>query len=80
MHPVEFFLWILPPDPARMDRRGRKPRRSRWRMSREYAEKHYPGATCVESSRVVIMCPDGPHEYETAGGPYRKPPGMEREQ
>jgi len=60
MRPVEFYLWMLPPDPERI---GAKPRRSRWRMSREYAEKHYPGATCIESSRQVILCPDGQNEF-----------------
>ena len=67
MHPVEFYLWLLPPDPERI---GAKPRRSRWRMSRAYAEAHYPGATCIESSREIIMCPDTPEEVlaNTAGG------------
>jgi hypothetical protein len=60
MHPVEFFLWILSPDPERI---GAKPWRSRWRMSREYAEKHYPGATCIESSREVVWCPESPEEF-----------------
>jgi len=60
MHPVEFYLWMLPPDPERL---GAKPRRSSWRMSREYAAVHYPGATCIESSRQVIWCPDGPKEF-----------------
>jgi len=57
---AELFLWVLPPDPERI---GAKPRRSRWSMSREYAEKHYPGATCVQSSLQVIYCPNGPDEF-----------------
>jgi hypothetical protein len=60
MHPVEFFIWLLPPDPERI---GATPRRSGWRMSRDYAERHYPGVTCIESSRQVIWCPDGPEEF-----------------
>jgi hypothetical protein len=32
-------------------------------MSREYAEKHYPGATRIERSREVVWCPEGPEEF-----------------
>ena len=59
MRPVEFFNWMLPPDPERLNG---KPRRSRWKMSREYAEQHFPGATCIESTRQVILCPETAEE------------------
>ncbi len=48
MKQVEFFLWMLPPDPWR-----KKPSPSRWKMSREDAAAKYPGATPILSSREV---------------------------
>ena len=65
MHPEEFFTWWLPPAYAR----GRW-HRSRWKMTREQA-RAYPGAKIDESTKEVIWLPDGPHEWDTAGGPYR---------
>ena len=55
MHPAESF--------SGCSRIGAKARRSRWRMSREYAAKHYPGATCIESSREEVGCPERLEEF-----------------
>lgn len=64
MQPVEFFNWMVPPDPEQIDGNWR---RSRWKMSREYAHQHYPGATCIESTRQVINCPESEAERYALG-------------
>ena len=57
MKSVEYYLWMLPPDPWR-----RKPSPSTYKMDRETAEKRYPGATPILSSREVRNCPETPEE------------------
>lgn len=63
---VEFYNWLLPPDAW-----NKKPRLSRWKMSRQEAEKRYPGAEPDLSTREVRDCPEpgegGPFQ---AGRPY----------
>lgn len=53
MKQVEFYNWVLPPDAW-----NKKPHLSRWKMSREEAEKRYPGATPDERTREVRDCPE----------------------
>jgi hypothetical protein len=57
MPQVEFFRWLLPPD-----KWNKRPHLSRWKMSREEAEKRYPGATPDLMSREVGELPE-PGEY-----------------
>ena len=59
MKQVEFYRWWLPPD-----RMNKKPRLSSWKMSREEAEKRYPGATPDERTREVRDCPETPEEFQ----------------
>jgi hypothetical protein len=66
MHPEEFFTWWLPPAYI-----SDKWHRSRWKMTRRQA-RAYPGAEIDESTREVRWLPDGPDEFDTAGGPYRQ--------
>lgn len=56
MKEVEYFFWMLPPDTW-----SKKPRRSRWRMSREDAAQR--GLTePVLSSREVRLMPETEEE------------------
>lgn len=54
MREVEFFFWMLPPDPTR---RRTAPYRSRWAMTREDAA-HIVGATPITASREVRLIPE----------------------
>lgn len=46
---IEHYTFILPPSPW-----SKKPYRSRWKMSIEYAAAKYPGATPIPETREVI--------------------------
>lgn len=66
MKRVEFFTWMLPPDPWR-----KKPSSSSYKMDRETAEKRHPGATPILSTLEVRELPDKPEEMTIpAGSPY----------
>jgi hypothetical protein len=57
MKQVEFYNWILPPD-----RLNKKPRKTRWKMTVEDAEKRHPGAVPDLTTREVRECPETPEE------------------
>ncbi|MBI2769973.1 MAG: hypothetical protein HYX47_10145 [Burkholderiales bacterium] len=61
MKDTEFFQWWLPADPAKPKA---KPRLTRWKMQREYAEASYPGATPYLPSREVRALPESQAEVE----------------
>jgi hypothetical protein len=66
---TEFFYWWLPPDAW-----SKKPRLSKWKMTRDEAEKRHPGATPDLSSREVRECPETPQELGRANAeaPYSR--------
>lgn len=49
---VEYFRWMLPPDAW-----CKRPHKSRWDMTREDAERNYPGATPILATRNVRSLP-----------------------
>jgi len=61
MRSVEFFTYLLP-----SDRAGGRPQPSRFKMT-SWQAIAFPGATRVESSREVRMCPESPAERELLG-------------
>lgn len=63
MKKVEFYTWMLPPDPWR-----RKPQPSTYKMDRETAEKRYPGAEPILSTLEVRELPE--KMTIPAGSPY----------
>ncbi len=66
MKKVDFYTWMLPPDPWR-----RKPSPSTYKMDRETAEKRYPGATPILTTLEVRNCPEtAENQPVKAGQPY----------
>jgi len=63
MRSIEFFTYLLPNDQA-----GGKPRPSRLKLTRWQAVA-WPGATCLEDSRELRMCPESPAERQLLGVP-----------
>jgi hypothetical protein len=63
MRSVEFFTYLLPSDNA-----GGKPQPSRIKMT-PWQAKAFPGATRLEDSREVRMCPESPAERALLGMP-----------
>ena len=57
MREVEYFLWTLPPDAWR-----KKPHPSKFKMTREEAQKRHPGATPILESREVRQMPETEEE------------------
>ena len=53
MKSVDFYKWWLPPNPWH-----KKRHLSSWTMTREYAEKTYPGAEPDLSTLEVRWCPE----------------------
>lgn len=63
MRSIEFFTFMLPSD----DGRG-TPQPSRFKLTRWQAVA-WPGATCVEGSRELRICPESPAERQLLGVP-----------
>jgi hypothetical protein len=63
MRSIEFFTYLLPNE---RDDGALRPSRSKLTRWQAVA---YPGATCVEGSREVRMCPESPAERELLGVP-----------
>jgi hypothetical protein len=63
MRSIEFFTYLLPNDPA-----DGKPQPSRFKLTRWQAVA-WPGATCVEESRELRMCPESAAERQLLGVP-----------
>ena len=63
MRSIEFFTYLLPSEHA-----GGKPRPSRFKLTRWQAVA-WPGATRVEASRELRMCPESPAERQLLGVP-----------
>jgi hypothetical protein len=63
MRSVEFFTYLLP-----SDRAGGQPQPSRFKLT-SWQAVAYPGATCVETSREVRLCPESPDERALLGIP-----------
>lgn len=63
MRSVEFFTYLLP-----SDRADGEPQPSRFKLT-SWQAVAFPGATCVENSREVRMCPESPAERELLGVP-----------
>jgi hypothetical protein len=63
MRSIEFFTYLLP-----NDQNDGKPRPSRFKLTRWQALA-WPGATCVEDSRELRMCPESPAERQLLGVP-----------
>jgi hypothetical protein len=63
MRSIEFFTYLLPNDQA-----DGKPRPSRSKLTRWQAIA-WPGATCLEDSRELRMCPESPAERQLLGVP-----------
>jgi hypothetical protein len=63
MRSIEFFTYLLPNDHA-----DGKPQPSRFKLTRWQAIA-WPGATCVEASRELRMCPESPAERQLLGVP-----------
>lgn len=61
MRSVEFFTYLLP-----SDRADGKPQPSRAKLTAWQAIA-YPGATRIEGSREVRMCPESPAEQALLG-------------
>jgi hypothetical protein len=63
MRSVEFFTYLLPSDHAQGERAPSRQKLTRWQAVA------YPGASCVEGSREVRMCPESPAERQLLGVP-----------
>jgi hypothetical protein len=63
MRSIEFFTYLMPSDQS-----GGQPRPSRFKLTRWQAVA-WPGATCVEESRELRMCPESPAERQLLGVP-----------
>ncbi len=63
MRSIEFFPNLLP-----SDQHGGKPKPSRLKLTRGQAVA-WPGATCLEDSRELRMCPESPAERQLRGVP-----------
>ena len=61
MRSIEFFTYLLPSDHA-----GGKPQPSRYKLT-SWQAIAYPGATCIEDSRELRMCPESPDERVLLG-------------
>ena len=66
MKSTEFFLWLI------TDERTGKRRRTRHRMTREYALAEYPGAEPDPSTREIRDLPESPEEHHLTGSWLRK--------
>jgi hypothetical protein len=63
MRSIEFLTYLLP-----SDQQGGKPIPSRLKLTRWQAVA-WPGATCLEDSRELRMCPESPAERQLLGVP-----------
>ena len=63
MRSIEFFTYLLPSEQP-----GGPPRPSRHKLTRWQAVA-WPGATCVEESRELRMCPESVAERRLLGVP-----------
>jgi hypothetical protein len=63
MRSIEFFTYLLP-----SDGHDGKPQPSRFKITRWQALA-WPGATCVEDSRELRMCPESAAERQLLGVP-----------
>jgi hypothetical protein len=63
MRSVEFFTYLLP-----SDRDGGEPQPSRFKLT-SWQAVAFPGATRVQDSREVRMCPESPAERALLGVP-----------
>jgi hypothetical protein len=63
MRSIEFFTYLLP-----NEKPDGQPRPSRFKLTRWQAVA-WPGATCVEESRELRMCPESPAERHLLGVP-----------
>ena len=63
MRSIEFFTYLLPSEQS-----GGQPRPSRSKLTRWQAVA-WPGATCVEESRELRMCPESAAERQLLGVP-----------
>lgn len=61
MRSIEFFTYLLPSEQT-----GGAPRPSRHKLTRWQAVA-WPGATCVEESRELRMCPESATERQLLG-------------
>jgi hypothetical protein len=64
MRSIEFFTYLMPNDQA-----DGKPRPSRFKKLTRWQALAWPGATCVEDSRELRMCPESPAERQLLGVP-----------
>ena len=62
MRSVEFYTYVLPPS------RDGDPQPARVKLT-SWQAIAYPGATCIEGSREVRMCPESAAERELLGIP-----------
>lgn len=63
MRSIEFFTYLLPSDQAHGNQRPLRSKITRWQALA------WPGATCVEDSRELRMCPESPAERQLLGVP-----------
>ena len=63
MRSIEFFTYLLPNDQADGTLRPSRFKLTRWQAIA------WPGATCVEDSRELRMCPESPAERQLLGVP-----------
>ena len=63
MRSVEFFTYLLPSDQTNANPRLLRSKITRWQALA------WPGATCVEDSRELRMCPESPAERQLLGVP-----------
>jgi len=63
MRSVEFFTYLLP-----SDRTGGEPQPSRFKLT-PWQAMAFPGATRLDDSREVRMCPESPAERALLGMP-----------
>jgi hypothetical protein len=63
MRSIEFFTYLLPDQQS-----DGQPRPSRFKLTRWQAVA-WPGATCVEESRELRMCPESAAERQLLGVP-----------
>ncbi len=63
MRSIEFFTYLLP-----NQKDGGKPQPSRFKITRWQAVA-WPGATCIEESRELRICPESPAERQLLGVP-----------